>query len=150
MKDYINKLKERFNKIKKEFDNGFSLIEMVVALGVMSILLAGGGTTYYSVQKNLMKGSVERVAGETMKDAWDWFYDGNIYTNPALAATVANETSNYGIKSTVVVDFNCVKIHSSTDRMGGHSADRELCVDESLIDSITGEVIKEVPENKSE
>lgn len=119
-------------------DGGFSLLEMVVAMTVLMIMTAVSVPVVWSSLDATREKAVEKAAGRVMDQAFEWFYDGDVLTDPVFAGVVFLESSDGGVDVEVVVVDECVRVRAwdSFD----HEAVRELCVDPGLLDPETGEV----------
>lgn len=66
--NYIkNKLNKCLHNSSKENENGFSLLELVVAVGILLILTIGGVIGYSTVTGNAQKAAVEAAASDVSK-----------------------------------------------------------------------------------
>lgn len=119
-------------------DNGFSLLEMVVAMSVLLILTAANVPVMWGSVESAREDAVEEAAGRVMDRAFEWFYDGDVLTDPVFAGEVFVESSDGRVDAEVVVDGECVRVRA-WDKFE-HEAVRELCVDPGLLDPETGEV----------
>ena len=125
-------------RLRDRNDSGFSLLEMVVAMSVLLILMSVSVPVVWSSLDATREKAVEKAAGRVMDQAFEWFYDGDVLTDPVFAGVVFLESSDGGVDVEVVVDDECVRVRAwdSFD----HEAVRELCVDPGLLDPETGEV----------
>lgn len=78
MEDYLKKLKEYKNQ------QGFSLLELVVAVGVILVLTVGGLLAYNGITDNARQSSVQRAADEVYGNAMAR-YTGAVEGNPSEA-----------------------------------------------------------------
>lgn len=74
-----------FVKARKEAkgDEGFSLIELVVAVGILAILSVTGVVAYSQITKNSRETAVKNAASEVYTAAVAYQADGNPKTDPA-------------------------------------------------------------------
>lgn len=66
MKKVFN-VKEMFKKLNKKNDNGFSLLELVVSIGILLVLTVGGLIGYSAISDNAKQAAVERAASDVVK-----------------------------------------------------------------------------------
>lgn len=140
--------KDRFDSVDGE--GGFSLIELVVAMGILITFTGLGVVNMLPVIEANRVAAVDKAAGSVMESAWDWFYDGDVLTDPLFAGTTFNESSSGSVEVSVEVvdkvvsgsDVRCVEVRA-WDRFD-HEDSRELCVDFALVDTETGEVRRSV------
>lgn len=66
MKKVFN-VKEMFKKLNKKNDNGFSLLELVVSIGILLVLTVGGLIGYSAISNNAKQAAVERAASDVVK-----------------------------------------------------------------------------------
>lgn len=125
-------------RLRSVDDGGFSLLEMVVAMTVLMIMTAATVPVVWSSVDSAREAAVEKAAGRVMERAFDWFYDGDVLTDPVFAGVVFLESSDGRVDVEVVVEGECVRVRAWDDF--DHEAVRELCVDPGLVDPETGEV----------
>lgn len=90
MKKYL----KRLTKYKKQVnDNGFSLLELVVAVGILLVLTGGGLLAYGGIQKRARVAAVESAASEVLTGAAAFQLDNKSDTNAVDAETEWNSTS---------------------------------------------------------
>lgn len=131
-------LKGVLGRLKSVGDGGFSLLEMVVAMSVLLIFMSVSVPVMWSSVDSAREDAVEKAAGRVMERAFDWFYDGDVLTDPVFAGEVFLESSDGRVDVEVVVEGECVRVRA-WDKFE-HEAVRELCVDPGLVDPETGEV----------
>lgn len=144
-KDLLN---DRFEKVDSE--GGFSLLELVVAMSILITFTGLGVVNMLPVIEANRVAAVDRAAGKVMESAWEWFYDGDVLTDPLFAETTFNESSSGSVEVSVEIvdkvesgsDVRCVFVRA-WDRFGNEDV-RELCVDFELVDVETGEVSRSV------
>lgn len=127
-----------FGKSGVDSDGGFSLLELVVAMGIIMIFASMGGVAWSNIKAIQRAAYVREAAGDTMVRAFDWFWDGDVLTDPVFAGDVFNEGSRDSTRVVVEVVGECVLVVASNDF--GDEVVRELCVDPGLVDPDTGEV----------
>lgn len=125
-------------RFKVGVSDGFSLVELVVVMGLLSIFAGLGSVSW--VQYNTFKRAeyVREAAGSSMELAFGWFWDGDVLTDPVFAGDVWNEGSRDSTRVVVEVVGECVFVSAVNDF--GDESLRELCVDPGLVDPATGEV----------
>lgn len=131
-----------FGKNGVDSDGGFSLLEMVVAVSILLIMMSVSAPIMWASVDSARVDAVEKAAGRVMERAFDWFYDGDVLTDPVFAGDVFLESSDGRVDVEVVVDGGCVYVRA-WDKFD-HEALRELCVDPGLVDPETGEVYRGV------
>lgn len=122
-------------------DDGFSLVELVVAIGIMGFMslalipMANMMTTRVEIAREQ---AVQDAASETLKTAWEWFYDKDPKTDPLFAAEVYNNAAADTTRVEVeVYDLRCVKVVAVDDF--DHESTKEICspfevIDEPLVE----------------
>ena len=83
MKNVIELIKERREAAK---DAGFSLLELVVAVGILLVLTVGGLLAYNGITQNAREAAVESAVSEIYTAAAAYEADNNSTTNAARAA----------------------------------------------------------------
>ena len=94
MDNYIKKL-----KTIKENQDGFSLIELVVAVGILAILSVVGVVAYSKITENARQTAVEAAAAEVYKGAVAYDANGQDYKQAAVEWT--NSAGNSSIEITM-------------------------------------------------
>lgn len=74
-------------------DHGFSLLELVVAVGILLTLTLGGTTAYGFVRQNAREAAVNNAADQAFQQAVAAFVDGDPNTEPNDAEFQWNESS---------------------------------------------------------
>lgn len=94
----------------KRNDDGFSLIELVVAVGILAILSVVGVVAYNGLTKNARKAAVQSAASEVLTGAVAYDTDGS--KTPADAGAEWNSTSKKGKdgKASIVVDVKSTSV----------------------------------------
>lgn len=118
MKKLLNNMKERMasRKIEELNDDGFSLIELVVAIGVLLVLTVGGLIGYSSITQNAKEAAVETAAAEVYTAAKAYEANGD---DPKDAETRYNDSVQDGAID-AEVSFgadNCIAV-KATNRDG--------------------------------
>ena len=107
----------RKNRLYKN-EQGFSLLELVVAVGIMLVLTVGGFAGFNSMMNNSRQAAVDNAVETQYNLAVSYYLDKNPQTEPNDAEkdwnAISPETAN-SIKITVW-DFNCEE--SSVDKFG--------------------------------
>lgn len=129
----MKKIRERF---KKRNEEGFGLLEMVVAMGLMAILflpLATFEVSRINRQKAAQDAAVETAAAETLKRGYDALIDKDPKTDPLRAVDYHNATDTYNIEVVMEIErLQCVNVKASNAR--GVEAERRLCADFPVFD----------------
>lgn len=123
MKKYF---KERVERIEQ---NGFSLIELVVAVGVILVLSTGGLLAYNGVMNNARNGAVQKAAKEVLTGAAAYQADGKAATIAKDAETEWNATSKKDTSGkaqiAVVVDEQPTCLKVTATHVKGNEAIRQ-------------------------
>lgn len=85
MTKIFDSLKIRKTTLIKHKDNGFSLIELVVAMSVMITLSVGGMISYSNMTKSSKKEAVEDAVNNVYKTAFNYEYDDDVTTDANTA-----------------------------------------------------------------
>ena len=116
--------------IREVDENGFSLLELVVAVGILLTLSVGGMIAYVGVTKNAREAAVAAAASEVLTAAVAYDLDNEADTEPTDAETEWNETSKKDASGNaqIVVSVddsvaNCMKVTATHDK--GESATRQ-------------------------
>lgn len=99
----MNKFNE-FKKARELNEDGFSLIELVVAVGILAILSVVGVIAYSGITDNARTQAVNAAAAEVYTAAVAYDSDGDTTTNPLTVGTDWSATTDGNI--TVDVDRN--------------------------------------------
>lgn len=83
-------------------ENGFSLIELVVAIGILLVLSVGGLIGYSQITNNAREAAVQSAASDTLTGVMARLSDNNGTNDIAeLNTIVAEYNNNYGTKINV-------------------------------------------------
>lgn len=88
----------------KRNDDGFSLIELVVAVGILAILSVVGVVAYNGLTKNARKAAVQSAASEVLTGAVAYDTDGS--KTPADAGAEWNSTSKKGKDKKAIIEVD--------------------------------------------
>ena len=90
-----------FVKARKEAkgDEGFSLIELVVAVGILAILSVTGVVAYSQITKNSRKTATDSAAAEVFTAAVAYENDNDPATTAATAMTDWNNSANANLEA---------------------------------------------------
>jgi len=100
----LKKFLERNNKFNQD---GFTLMEMVVAVGVLLALSVGGFLAYSGITENAKQAKVEEAVSKTLNAAVMYSADGTTnLDSEGIAKKVENEyrDSQSGNKEKIIVD----------------------------------------------
>lgn len=144
-------MNEMKGKVELSNEDGFSLLELVVAIGIILVLTVGGLIGYSQITDNARKAAVESAASAVMTAALVELStnDFTVEKVEAVADKWNESASDDSIITDAVVESNssgyCVKVTSVHKK--GVSAERSNCVDESAVDdgSDSGQEIVSVP-----
>lgn len=103
MKNVIELIKERREAAKEA---GFSLLELVVAVGILLVLTVGGLLAYNGITENARKAAVESAASEVFTAASAYEADNEVGTTATQAAKEWNETRGDDTTITVQAGTN--------------------------------------------
>lgn len=93
-------IKDRFEKARED-SNGFSLLELVVAVGIILILTVGGLLAYSKITENSRIAALNAAASDVFTVAYAYENDNDDATTPEKAAE--EFTTSKGAGSTVTV-----------------------------------------------
>lgn len=125
MKNYIDKIKNKFVGFqeKRELsEDGFSLLELVVAIGILLVLTVGGLIGYSAITNNAKDAAVQSAVSEIATSAAVKEANGDTNTGAMEAATDWLGSAQDG-KFNVFIDedTNSIKVETAD---GKHSASR--------------------------
>lgn len=92
MKNIMNKFNE-FKKARELNEDGFSLIELVVAVGILAILSVVGVIAYSGITDNARQTAVDAAASDVFTAAIAYDSDADFETTPETAAKSYNDSS---------------------------------------------------------
>lgn len=112
---------ERF--VKRDDESGFSLLELVVAIGIILILTVGGLIGYGAVRENAKEAASEKAASDVMTAAM--VYDHDLDSNGSEVEDAGNVWNDSAKDSTIVAESkvvtengqNCIRV-TATHRDG--------------------------------
>lgn len=84
MKKYLKKLEEK-RKLLSNKDDGFSLLELVVAVGILLILTVGGTLAYTMIKENTEKAATKSAVSDVFVAAVNYESDQEIGTDAQRA-----------------------------------------------------------------
>lgn len=125
MKNYIDKIKNKFvgSQEKRELsEEGFSLLELVVAIGILLVLTVGGLIGYSAITNNAKDAAVQSASSEIATSAAVKEANGDTDTGAMEAATEWLGSAQDG-KFNVFIDeaTNSIKVETAD---GKHSSSR--------------------------
>lgn len=129
----MKKIEMLKNKIKSARENtgeeGFSLIELVVAVGILLILSVVGVVSYSGITNNARQATVDAAAAEVLTAAVAYDSDSDAETTPEKAAeTYNNSTKNIKVvanKTGDVITVSATEINDDgTPRNNAKTAER--------------------------
>lgn len=95
-------------------DKGFSLLELVVAVGILMVLSVGGLLAYSGIQKNARVAAVQKAASEVFTGATAYRLDNQPGSNGKQAQDEWNGSrSGEGIEVAVDESASCLKVIAS-------------------------------------
>lgn len=74
-------------------DDGFSLLELVTAVGILLILSVVGVSSYKAIQNNSRQSAINKAADEVYDKAFSTLVDGDASTNPSQVQDEYNNSS---------------------------------------------------------
>lgn len=94
--DKLNKVYKQTTKgiiMRNTNNNGYTILELVIAAGIILLLVAGGFAGYGELQRNSQEKTTRLAAELVMVTAINYDRDYDEYTNPEMAAEEATENS---------------------------------------------------------
>lgn len=84
---------EEIIKQSRKGESGFSLLELVIAVGIILVLTVGGYASYAGITNNARNAAVQSAATEVLRGAAAYEADNDLRSEPKDAETQWNETS---------------------------------------------------------
>lgn len=95
----MNKYNERIN------DKGFSLLELVIAVGILIILSVGGTVSYNAIMKDQRNSTISLVASNVMNEVLTNVIDFDDNTTAQMAVDdFNNQSNNQGFVASLIVN----------------------------------------------
>ena len=137
MNKYIEKL-----KTIKEKQDGFSLIELVVAVGILAILSVVGVVAYSKITENARKAAVEAAAADVYTGATAYDSNGNDYKQ-AAKEWMDSSNGSITVEATKNGDKICVK--ATMEKHGIIAYKGAGCASEGVVEPGNGGSNSEAP-----
>lgn len=118
--------KKRVQQLNKEFakDDGFSLLELVVAVGILLVLTVGGVLAYQGITNNARQAAVDKAASEAFTAAQAYRLDSRSDTVAKDVEAEWNGTKKGDSMNLEVLDSpTCLRVTATHER--GQSAVRQ-------------------------